>query len=84
MHSFFVSSVHSDVNDAHRAGTNRLQNKKRKTINWNLADLVETYHGIIVLEHAIDPRQVVLLKERCAELTEGTSAVLLRSSLDEK
>ena len=40
--------------------------------------------GIIVLQHSIDPTRVVLLKERCAELRKGTSAVLLQSGLDER
>ena len=30
-------------------------------------NLVKTYHGITVLQHLIDPRRTVLLKERHAE-----------------
>ena len=37
------------------------------TIHWNLANLVKNYHGITELQHLIDPRQMVLLKERYAE-----------------
>ena len=53
------------------------------TIHWQLANPVKIYHGIIELRHLIDPRRMVLLKERYAEW-EGTSAVLLQSGLDEK
>ena len=31
--------------------------------HWNLANLVKTYHGIIELQHLIDPRQMASLKE---------------------
>ena len=54
------------------------------TIHWNLAKPVKTYPGIIVRRHHTVQRQMVLLKERYAELQEGTSAVLLQSGLDEK
>ena len=53
------------------------------TIHWNLANLVKTYDGI-VLQHTIDPRHMVLRKERYAEYRKGTSAVLLQSGSDEK
>ena len=35
--------------------------------NWSLANLVKMYHGIIELQHIIDPRQMALLKEPCEE-----------------
>ena len=38
------------------------------TILWNLAKLVKTYPGIIVRQHLTVQRQMVLLKERYAEL----------------
>ena len=41
--------------------------KVNKTIHWNVANVVKTYHGIIVHLHTIDPRRMVLLQERCAE-----------------
>ena len=41
------------------------------TIPWNLAKLVKTCHGIILRRHLIRQRQMVLLRERCAELKEG-------------
>ena len=50
----------------------------------NFENPVKTYHGFIVLLHFVDPRQMVLLQEQYAELQEGTSPVLLQSSLDEK
>ena len=52
--------------------------------HWNWANPVKIYHGIIVLHHLIGPRRMELPKEQCAELTVGTSAVLLQSGLDEK
>ena len=50
------------------------------TIHWNLAKPVKNGHGIIELLHFIDPRRIVLLQERCAELTKE----LLQAGLDEK
>ena len=44
---------------------------------------MKTYNGI-VLQHAIDPRHMVLRRERYAEYRKGTSAVLLQSGSDEK
>ena len=38
-----------------------------QTIPWILANLVKHYHGIVVLQHLIDPRRMAQLKERCAE-----------------
>ena len=45
-----------------------------------LAKPVKNGHGIIELLHFIDPRRIVLLQERCAELTKE----LLQAGLDEK
>ena len=49
----------------------RAVRKNRKsftlTVQWNLANLVNIYHGIIELQHAIDPRRTRLPKERYAE-----------------
>ena len=56
--------------------------KSRKS--WNLANPVTIYRGIIELRHLIDLRRMVLLKERHAEIKEGTFAVLLQSGLHEK
>ena len=41
------------------------------TSRWNLASPVKTYHGIIVLRHAIGPRRVVLLRQQHAESRKG-------------
>ena len=46
----------------------------RQLIHWILENLVKIYHGVIELQHLIDPRRRV---------KEGTSAVLLQSGLDE-
>ena len=54
------------------------------TTHWNWRKLVKTYHGIIVLQHSIDPRRMELPKEQCAEEKEGMSAVLSQAGLDEK
>ena len=37
------------------------------TIHRNSANLVKIYHGIIQLQHLIDPRRMISLKERYAE-----------------
>ena len=37
------------------------------TIHCNLAHLVKIYHGIIKLRHLMDPRRMVLVRDRCAE-----------------
>ena len=55
-----------------------------QSIPGSLAKPVKNYHGIIVHQRSIDPRQMVLLRVRYAELKKGTSAVLLQSGLDEK
>ena len=39
----------------------------RLTIHWNWANLVNTYHGIIVLQRSIDLRRMVSLRQRYAE-----------------
>ena len=41
------------------------------TILWDLEKLVKSYNGIIVLLHLIDPKQMVLMKERYAEEKKG-------------
>ena len=41
------------------------------TSPWNLAKLVKTYPGIILRRHLIGQRQMVLLRERRAELKTG-------------
>ena len=43
----------------------------------------EDFSGIIVRRHHTDQKQMALLKEQCAELKEGTSAVLLQTGLNE-
>ena len=48
---------------------------------WNMANPVKNYHGIIVHQRAIGPRQIVLLKERYAE---SKKELLLQSGLDQK
>ena len=49
--------------------SSRRKNRKSLTltIHWNLANLVKIYHGIIELQHLIDPRRMALLKEPHAE-----------------
>ena len=37
------------------------------TSHWNLANLVKIYHGIIVLQHSVDPRRTALRKEQYEE-----------------
>ena len=54
------------------------------TINWNLENLVKTYHGIIVLQHSIDPRRMALLKERYAGWKMGRLRYFCDQALDEK
>ena len=53
------------------------------TIPWNSAKLVKIFPGIIARLHHIDQRLMVLRKEQCARVNEGTSAVLLQSGLNE-
>ena len=53
------------------------------TIPWNSAKLVKISPGIIARLHHTDRRLMVLLKEQCARVKEGTSAVLLQSGLNE-
>ena len=45
--------------------------------------LVKIFPGIIARLHHTDRRQMGLLKEQCAEVKEGTTAVLLQSGLNE-
>ena len=63
--SLRLFGLHRDVNDAHRAGANRLQNKQ--TIPWNLAKPVKIFPGIVVRRHHTDRKQMGLLGEQCAE-----------------
>ena len=44
---------------------------------------MKIFHGIIARLHHTDRRLMVLLKEQCARVKEGTSAVLLQSGLNE-
>ena len=53
------------------------------TILWISAKLVKISPGIIARLHHTDRRLMVLRTEQCAELKEGTSAVLLQSGLHE-
>ena len=53
------------------------------TIPGNLAKHVKISPGIIASLHHTDQKQMGLLKEQCAELKEGTSAVFLQSGLEE-
>ena len=54
---------------AYKSSWNRRGNQKlfTQTIHWSLANPVRNFHGIIELRHLIDPRQTVLLRERCGE-----------------
>ena len=54
------------------------------TFLWNLAMLVKIYHGILVRVYPIDPKQMVWLNRAVRRIKEKKSAILLRSSLDEK
>ena len=54
------------------------------TVPWNLAKRVKIFPGIIVHRHHTDRKQMGLLKEQCAGVKEGTSAVLLQSRMDEQ
>ena len=54
--------------------------KNQELFHWNLETLAKIQHGIIELQHLVDPRQMASLKEPF----EGTSAVLLKSGLDER
>ena len=51
---------------------------------WNLAKLLKNCPGIIVHPRLAVPRQMVLLRARCAASRREPSAVLLQSSLNEK
>ena len=53
----------------YKNSSNRRKSRRSVTLtsHWNLANLVTTCHGIIVLQHLIDPRQVAQLEERYAE-----------------
>ena len=53
----------------HESVSSRQKSRKSFTlrIHWNLANPVKIYHGIIELRHLINPRRMVLLKERYAE-----------------
>ena len=53
------------------------------TIPWNSAKLVKISPGIIARPHHTNRRLMVLRKDQSAEFKEGTSAVLLQSSLNE-
>ena len=52
-------------------------------IPCNLEKPVKISPGIIARPHHTDQKQMGLLKDQCAVLKKGTSAVLLQSSLDE-
>ena len=54
-----------------------------RTIHWKLASLVKFFHGIIEIQHLIDPKRTALLERALRRVKEGTSAVLLQSGLDE-
>ena len=70
----------------HESFSSRQESRKSctLTIQWNLANPVKFYHGTIEIQHFIDPRRMVLLKEVYRRVKEGTSAVLSLSGLDEK
>ena len=70
--------LHKRRKRVHESSSSRRKNEKlfTRTIHWNLENLVKIYHGIIELQHLIDPRQMVLQK-MVRRIEEGTSAVLL-------
>ena len=45
---------------------------------------MKTHHGMIVLQHLIDLKRMVIAERAVRRVKEGTSAVLLQSGLDEK
>ena len=58
---------------------------RKLTIRLSLENSVKIYPGITELRHLIDPRRMVLLRERYAESKKKkTSAERLQSGLDEK
>ena len=66
----------------------RARQKSRKsftlTMQWDLANLVNIYHGIIALQHAIDPRRMGIAERAVRRVLEGTFSVLLQWGLGEK
>ena len=54
------------------------------TIRWHLANLVKTYHGIIVLRHSRRSETNEIAEQAVRRVKEGTFAVSLQSDLDEK
>ena len=60
------------------------RNEKTLTIQWNLANLVKTYPGIVVRQHLSVQRQKGIAERAVRRIMEGTSVVQLQSGLDEK
>ena len=54
-----------------------------RAIPWHSASLVKNYPGITVRQHHTDQKQIGIAKRAVRRVTEGISAVLLRSGLDE-
>ena len=77
--------LHKKPREACKSSWNPRGNQKSftLTIPWNSAKLVKISPGIIARLHHTDRRLMVLQKEQCAGVKEGTSAVLLQSGLNE-
>ena len=55
-----------------------------QTTRWYLGEHVKIYHGITALQHLIDPRRLVSLKEPFDELWKVLQQLLPQSGLDER
>ena len=64
-HAVVVQDLATQWIQSHPCKTKTSQETERSL--WTLANPLKTYHGIIGLLHPIDPRQVVLRRERYAE-----------------
>ena len=77
--------LHKKPREACKSSWNPRGNQKSftLTIPWNLENPVKTSLGIIARLHHTDRRLMVLQKEQCARVKEGTSVVLLQSGLNQ-